>query len=340
VYEGKEYHFMPGLLSPPDHQVVQGRILPEDIPVSLNHRGPFQREFQFLHTKFSPIRGAAGMAEIWILLPFFFSVLLSINLGAFIASRSLFPLREAPEAREIPEIREIPLPVEPSIPFEPFEGLSFNFLREPETRRVDFILDTYRNPETKEWVVGFFERICGSLAVAQAILEGADRYSISPSLAFALCWEESRFNPLAVNRKNQDGSIDRGLFQLNNRSFPKLTEAEFFNYRTNAFYGMAHLRICIDTGGSELSAAAMYNAGTWRVRSGGTPHQTLNYAERIFSSSRKVEAVFLETWARRSEIPQNPPAAAEEESPDPPPETPDPRNIRNLLPVLLFPISR
>jgi hypothetical protein len=277
------------------------------------------------------------MAEIWILLPFFFAVLLSLNLGALTASRTLFLPRETPEAQELPEIRELPLPVEPPIPFE---GLSSNFLREPEPRRIDFILDAYRNPETKEWVAAFFERICGSLTVAQAVLDGADRYSISPSLAFALCWEESRFNPLAVNRKNRDGSIDRGLFQLNNRSFPKLTEAEFFNYRTNAFYGMAHLRICIDTGGSELSAVAMYNAGTGRVRSGGTPYQTLNYAERIFSSCRKIEAVFLEAWARRSEIPEKPPAVIEDESPGTPLKPEEPRTIRTLLPVLLFPISR
>jgi hypothetical protein len=328
---------MTGLLPPPDHQVVPGRILPGDAPAFLSRRIPFQKEFRFT-AKFSPIRDAAkGMAEIWILLPFFFSVLLSINLGALIASRSLFPRQEAPDARELPEIRELPLPVEPSAPFE---GLSSNFLRESEPRRVDFIQEVYRNPETQEWAAGFFERICGSPTVAQAVLEGAERYSISPSLAFALCWEESRFYPQAVNRKNRDGSVDRGLFQLNSRSFPNLTEAEFFNCRTNAFYGMAHLRICIDTGGSELSAVAMYNAGTGRVRSGGTPYQTLNYAERIFSSCRKIEAVFLETWARRGEIPENPPMPAEDESPGAPLKTADPWNIRDLLPVLLFPISR
>jgi hypothetical protein len=175
---------------------------------------------------------------------------------------------------------------------------------EPEIQG-DFVMDSFQNPETRDWVISFFERICGSLKIAQAVLEEAERYSISPSLAFALSWEESRFNYRAVNRKNRDGSIDRGLFQLNSRSFPKLEEAEFFDPRLNAFYGMAHLRICIDTGGSEIAALAMYNAGTGRVHSGGTPHQTLDYAARILSSRRKIDQVFLEEWARRNPLPED-----------------------------------
>jgi hypothetical protein len=250
-------------------------------------------------------------------------------------SRYLFSPPKDPAVLEMPEIREPPSPVESPIPFE---GLSPNFFWEPEIRS-NFIIDSYRNPATKDWVIGFFERICGSPAAAQAVLEAAERYSISPSLAFALCWEESRFNPHAVNRKNQDGSIDRGLFQLNNRSFPNLTDAEFFDSRINAFHGMAHLRICIDTGGSDLSAVAMYNAGTGRVRSGGTPYQTLTYTARILSSCRKIEAAFLEEWARRREITEEPPEAADE-----PPETPltaaAPQHSRSLLPMPICPISR
>jgi hypothetical protein len=227
------------------------------------------------------------------LLPFFLAVLTAINIGAFTASRFLL----VPRSETVPGVSEIPeSPVPEEIPV-PFEGLSSALFKEPEIQN-DFVMDSYRDPETREWVIGFFEKICGSPKVAQAILEGAERYSISPSLAFALSWEESRFDSRAVNRKNRDASIDRGLFQLNNRSFPKLGDAEFFDPWQNAFYGMAHLRVCLDIGGSEIAALAMYNAGTGRVRSGGTPRQTLDYTARILSSRRKIDKAFLEEWTR------------------------------------------
>jgi soluble lytic murein transglycosylase-like protein len=44
------------------------------------------------------------------------------------------------------------------------------------------------------------------------------------------------------------------LFQLNSRSFPKLSEREFFDPDLNARYGIAHLRWCLDLGGTEVPA--------------------------------------------------------------------------------------
>jgi soluble lytic murein transglycosylase-like protein len=119
-------------------------------------------------------------------------------------------------------------------------------------------------------------------------------------MAFALAWEESRYTIRAVNRKNNNKSVDRGLFQLNSWSFPDLQEADFFNPDTNAYYAMAHLRWCLNTGGSEVAALAMYNAGTTRVHAGGTPKATLDYVSRILSYQQGVEALFqaecLDRW--------------------------------------------
>jgi hypothetical protein len=100
-----------------------------------------------------------------------------------------------------------------------------------------------------------------------------------------------------VNNKNRDESIDRGLFQLNNRSFPRLETQSFFNLELNAKYGMSHLRHCLDTGGTEVAALAMYNAGTGRVRSTGTPKITLDYVGRILENRWKIEDRF-EEWEK------------------------------------------
>jgi len=156
----------------------------------------------------------------------------------------------------------------------------------------DPILEYLRNDEYREWVIEFFAGLCSSREIAVAILYNADKFEVPPALAFALCWEESRFNPRAVNRRNRDGSIDRGLFQLNNRSFPDLETSAFFSINSNAYHGVNHLRYCLNSGDSEVSALAMYNAGAGRVRSTGAPEVTLNYISRILENRRKIESLF------------------------------------------------
>lgn len=156
----------------------------------------------------------------------------------------------------------------------------------------DPIFEYFRNPDYQEWVINFFAGICSNREIAQAILVNADRYEVPPALAFALSFEESRFNPRAINRSNKDGSIDRGLFQLNNKSFPNLEIPAFYDVEINARNGIGYLRQCIDTGGSIVSALAMYNAGAGRVRSTGAPHVTLNYVNRILDNRIKIESRF------------------------------------------------
>ena len=159
---------------------------------------------------------------------------------------------------------------------------------------ADTVLRYFRNPLYKEWVISFFTGICSDREIAQAVLENADRFNIPPALAFALSWEESKFNPQAVNRNNRNGSVDRGLFQLNNLSFPNLDTVVFFDIQSNAYYGMGHLRYCMDSGGNEVSALAMYNAGTGRIKSTGAPEVTLKYISRILENRKKFESQFNE----------------------------------------------
>jgi hypothetical protein len=158
--------------------------------------------------------------------------------------------------------------------------------------KEDTILQFYRDDATKAQVVDFFGGLTHSEDIAKTILINADSYDIPPSLAFALCWEESQFNPQAINRKNRNESVDRGLFQLNSQSFPTLAELDFFNPQTNAHYGMAHLRWCLDSGGSVVAGVAMYNAGTNRVHSGSTPKKTLDYVSHILENQDTIERLF------------------------------------------------
>lgn len=152
-------------------------------------------------------------------------------------------------------------------------------------------LSLYRQPNSRAAVEWFYLHVTGSRETALAILEEAEKNDIPLSLAFALAYTESHYNINAVN-KNKNSSIDRGLFQLNNKSFPQLSEEDFFNPAISAKYGMSHLRYCLNVAGNEVSALAMYNAGTNKVRANNTPQTTLNYVGKIMAYQDKLEKLF------------------------------------------------
>ena len=184
-------------------------------------------------------------------------------------------------------------PIEKIIEWREF-AIKFRFSQEEFSKLTKFINDHitifYNNEETRELTIDFFANLTQSREIAAIILETAIQYDITPALAFSLAYEESRFNPRAVNQ-NSD-SIDRGLFQLNSKAFEKLTIDQFYNPKLNTEYAMKHLRYCIDTSNNEFTALAMYNAGPSRVKKGGTPEKTLNYIYRINSHMLNIQSLF------------------------------------------------
>ncbi len=151
-------------------------------------------------------------------------------------------------------------------------------------------LSLYRLDETHDRVIDFFIDLTGSEQVSLPILYYADRHDLSFSLVFSLAWVESRFQIRAVNRNAY--SVDRGLFQLNSSSFPDLREEDFFEPEINIRQGVEYLRYCLDAGGSEIVALAMYNAGRSRVSNHGTPRMTLDYISRIIDYRKDLEKKF------------------------------------------------
>jgi len=201
----------------------------------------------------------------------------------------------APSLPNVEEIAETS-PEEEDEAELPFEA-EFSFLALNGKGEQDLILSSYRDEAFREDVLVFFQGLTGSREIAEAILFNASVYNVPAALAFSLCAEESKYNPRALNR-NKNETVDRGLFQLNNASFPKLKIEDFYDSNVNASNGISHLRWCLNTAGTEVSALAMYNAGETRVRSVGTPKSTLDYVSRILKRQRKIEEHFEEYYYR------------------------------------------
>ena len=156
--------------------------------------------------------------------------------------------------------------------------------------QTDHITQYYLDSRTRPAVLEFFAAITSSAEISTIILDAAIERNLQPSLVFALVNEESHFNPKAINRNSK--SVDRGLFQLNSASFPKLGVDEFYDPRTNARFGTAHLAYCLEQGGNEVAALAMYNAGYGRVSKTGTPRSTLDYIHRALNYRSNLETLF------------------------------------------------
>jgi hypothetical protein len=177
------------------------------------------------------------------------------------------------------------------------ETISFLLSEKPED--VDPGLYLYRNKLTRPLVESFYTRVTADVEITDAILSGADSNDISLPLAFSLAWVESSFRVRALNYNSN--SIDRGLFQLNSRTFPSLKEEQFYNPWINAEYGLAHYRYCIEVGKNEVVALAMYNAGVNRVRR-GTPYSTLHYIAKILDKKRNLLESFEQLLTDNGEI--------------------------------------
>jgi soluble lytic murein transglycosylase-like protein len=144
--------------------------------------------------------------------------------------------------------------------------------------------------------VDFYAAYTGSGDVARVILDAALREGVPVNLAFALGWQESRFNTHAVSNLNFYGTRDWGLFQLNDGSRPEWKREDFFDMARNAEHAMQYLRLCLAEMGSVDMALAAYNAGIRGVRKWGVPRSTRAYIRAIAAYENELDRRFGEQF--------------------------------------------
>ncbi len=151
-------------------------------------------------------------------------------------------------------------------------------------------LTLYREDVTHQAVVDFFVQLTGSEETAMTIMYHANQQDLPLLTVFSLSWVESNWRRTALNR-NSD-SVDRGLFQLNSKTFRDLSVDDFFHVDTNVYHGMQYLRYCFNLVEEETTALSIYNAGPGRVLRGETPASTIVYVGRIQEYKAGLEERF------------------------------------------------
>lgn len=227
----------------------------------------------------------------------FFSLIFTLLLGGAIFSILYFLPEEEPVDLSTLELAQTSQNTEEDTELEDISEYIHDYVSEVTFQSLENVKDKgltlYRQSMSRSSVEAFYTNITGNPEVTNAILTYAEKNDIPLSLAFALAHTESKYKATAVGH-NTNGTTDRGLFQLNSASFPKLTEEDFFDPYTSAKYGLAHLKQCLRSAGNSVSALAMYNAGQGRVSSNKTPQITLNYIGKIISYQNKLEQLFTD----------------------------------------------
>ncbi len=151
-----------------------------------------------------------------------------------------------------------------------------------------------KNSKNMDLLINFFNRYTHNSEISETIIQEALYYEMPVNLAFALCWRESVFNPKAYNR-NKNGSIDRGLFQLNNKSRSNWKIIDFYDIKKNCHEGIQfwseHCMTKADT--IEISFVA-YNMGPYSdgVKRGYVPEHREDYINEILSYEDKLNVEF------------------------------------------------
>lgn len=139
----------------------------------------------------------------------------------------------------------------------------------------------------------YLNLVGGNYQIVQAVYDYGER--LNKDLIFAQMEAESGFDPQAFNNNidRETGlviSTDRGLFQLNSKSYPNLTIEEFFNIEINVRYGIAHLRSELEYNkGNVRHALWTYNAGRRGILN-GVPARTIVYASNILDRTKQIAA--------------------------------------------------
>ncbi|GHU09841.1 hypothetical protein FACS1894151_08430 [Spirochaetia bacterium] len=102
---------------------------------------------------------------------------------------------------------------------------------------------------------------------------------VPPYLVLAIAYTENpTLDPLAVH-ENTDGTLDRGVMQLNSSWYT----GNWANPETNIRAGCEHIKWLLSLPDMNYWLAAIaYNCGYSRLLAGQPPERSIDYAERVF----------------------------------------------------------
>ena len=171
---------------------------------------------------------------------------------------------------------------------------NFFFLLHPEQQTLNN-KKTKQILSTDEIFINFITGIAhNNREIAQIIYKHTKNKGLDTFFYLALIKTESNFNIRAIN-KNKDGSLDRGIAQLNSRTFPDLELEDFYDPDINIDHSTDFIKWALEQAkNNEVLALAYYNAGYGKVSGKDVGRITLNYINKIMITRDKYKNEFYE----------------------------------------------
>jgi len=150
--------------------------------------------------------------------------------------------------------------------------------------RLDVNDELINNKDLYYKSIGFYTNLTKNNLIATTIIEQAIKAKVPVNLVFALAFVESSFNVKAEN-KNQNGTTDKGLFQLNTRYNNGI---DYFDPKENAIKAFEYLKDRYKMFQSWEIAVLLYNAGN--VENVGD--SSLRHMDSMLSKEREIDVQF------------------------------------------------
>lgn len=164
--------------------------------------------------------------------------------------------------------------------------LSFNAgKKKSKVIAVDFTVNE-ESEENGTWAYPFLKKelsdyICGL----------CNEMEINPDLIVAILMVENPdFDPEAINRRNANGTIDVGMFQLNDKYLWTTFKTNYwfdnieldpFNWKHNSYIAIHHIKYLQDKLKIEDDVILAYNGGEGAVMNGNVRPETYNYLSKV-----------------------------------------------------------
>lgn len=128
-------------------------------------------------------------------------------------------------------------------------------------------------------------------AIVALILSIAAEVGIPPYFALAIALEENQtLSARVVSEQNDDGTVDRGVMQLNSKYFSNI---DWQDPETNIRAACLHIKALMSMPQIKTywAVAVSYNCGYARFTNAGPPQRTIEYANRVMERWRVLIGV-------------------------------------------------
>jgi hypothetical protein len=144
--------------------------------------------------------------------------------------------------------------------------------------------------DNRSQTIAFFNTVTNNDAITNTIISKCVKYNVAITTAMAIAMVESNFTPRATNR-NTNGTVDRGLFQLN--SFRNWKESRYFDIEANSEEAISHMsNLKFRYNNDEMNMALAYNSGVGSVQFENVPASTYKYNYLVFRTKQAIENEF------------------------------------------------